>query len=399
VTESARREIVVVGTSLAGLRAAEELRREGYRGALTMVGAEPHFPPYDRPPLSKEVLGEKWELEEARLRLFEPLDATMRLGTVAETLDPVAHRLVLDDSTALTYDGLVIATGTAVRRISCPGSSLAGVHYFRTAEDCAQVREQLAAAPRVTVIGGGFIGSEVAAVCRRRGLAVTVVDLAELPMAEQVGDAMARYLIDQHRDEGVALRLGVGIDAIEGTDHVEAVRLADGSTIDTDLVIVGIGVSPETGWLRESGLVIDNGLVCDEHCRPLESVDIVAAGDVARWHNPVYGTTMRVEHWTNAVEQAEYAAAVLLHGADGRHGYRSVPYFWSNQYDMHMQVAGIRGRDTTVVEGAVADRKFVSITTDDEDRAVGVLAVNWPAGFHRHRRGLLDNSVASPEPA
>jgi 3-phenylpropionate/trans-cinnamate dioxygenase ferredoxin reductase component len=389
--------IAIVGASLAGLRAAEELRRRGFRGRLCMVGEEDHFPPYDRPPMSKEVLSHQWELEQARLRLFEPVDATMRLGRRAVGLDRSARQIHLDDGSSVDYEGLVIATGTSVRRLRCAGSELADIQYFRSAADCAQLRERLRGRPRVAVIGAGFIGSEIAAVCRGHGLEVTVVDLAPTPMSEQTGEAMAEYLMEQHRRNGVTLRLGVGVAAIEGTTSAECVRLADGSTVDADVVIVGVGVTPQTEWLAGSGLVIDNGVVCDQHCVPVGSDDTVAAGDVARWLNPTYGALMRVEHWTNAVEQAEYAAGVLLNGATGP-GYRSVPYFWSDQYDMHLQAAGITGTETVLVEGSMADRKFVMISRD-HGRDVGVIAVNWPARFQRYRRQLTDQlAVAAGQP-
>ncbi len=383
----------MVGCSLAGVRAAEELRRLGFGGRLDMIGEEDHFPPFDRPPLSKEVLSGSRDITEARLRLFTDLHATMVLGRRAVALHATANEVELDDGATISYDGLVIATGTSVRRIACEGSDLAGIYYFRRAEDCAQVLQRLQAQPRVAVVGGGFIGSEVAAVCRARGLDVTIVDLLPLPMVEQVGQAAARYLLDQHVRHGITMRLGVGVAAFEGAGEVRQLRLTDGSVVAADVVIVGIGVKPETAWLQDAGLVLDNGVVCDQHCAPLGGASMVAAGDVARWFNPAYGTTMRVEHWTNAVEQAEYAAGALL-GIEGREGYRSVPYFWSDQYDMHLQMAGIQGPEAVVVEGSSADRKFVMMIRDG-GRDVGVLCVNWPARFQRYRRQLKDHLASA----
>jgi 3-phenylpropionate/trans-cinnamate dioxygenase ferredoxin reductase subunit len=402
------RRVVVVGTSLAGLRGSEQLRRAGYRGALHLVGREPHFPPYDRPPLSKEVLSGERALEAARLRIFEELDAAVLPGRAAVGLDVRRGEVRLDDGAALGYDGLLIATGAAVRTIGCDGADLPGVQYFRTAEDCARLSALLVPGARLAVVGAGFIGSEIAATARQRGVAVTLIDSADLPMAAQIGEVTARYLIAQHERHGVTVRLGTGVAAIEGTARAEAVRLADGTSVPADLVVVGVGVVPETAWLEGAGLLLANGVVCDEHCRAIipgpapagpgiaavsaapgdEAVpNVVAAGDVACWRNPRYGALMRVEHWTNAVEQAEYAAGILLHGPDGRAGYASVPYFWSDQYDMHLQFAGTRGTETVLAEGSPEDRQFIMLNRAD-GRDVGVIAVNWPARFGRHRRGL-----------
>jgi 3-phenylpropionate/trans-cinnamate dioxygenase ferredoxin reductase component len=388
------RNAVVVGTSLAGLRAAEQLRREGYRGALHLVGKEKHFPPYDRPPLSKEVLNGKRHLEEARLRVFEELEAVVIRGRSAVHLDMTSREIHLDDGCSLGYDGLIIATGASVRKIRCEGGDRAGVHYFRTAEDCARVKASLAPGSRAVIVGAGFIGSEVASACRARGLDVTVIDSALLPMAEQIGERTAQYLLDQHRQHGIATYLGVSVASIEGKARAEAVRLTDGSVIAADIVVIGIGVVPETRWLEDSGLVLDDGVLCDEHCTAVGTADVVAAGDIARWLNPLYGTLMRIEHWTNAVEQAEYAAAILANGSQGRPGFSPLPYFWSDQHDMHLQFAGVAGTESFLAEGSLEDRQFIMLhRADGQD--VGVIGVNWPSRFGKHRRRLAEQlSVA-----
>ncbi len=386
---------VVVGTSLAGLRAAEQMRREGYRGMLHLVGKEKHFPPYDRPPLSKEVLSGKRDLEEARLRVFEELDAAVIRGRSAVHLDVTSREILLDDGSSLGYDGLIVATGASVRKIRCAGADRAGVHYFRTAEDCARVKASLAPGSRAVIVGAGFIGSEVASVCRARGLDVTVIDSAVLPMSEQIGERTAQYLLDQHRRRGIATHLGVGVAGIEGETRAEAVRLTDGSYIAADIVVVGVGVVPETRWLEDSGLFLDDGVVCDEYCMPVGTTGMVAVGDVARWFNPLYQTLMRIEHWTNAVEQAEYAAAILVNGLHGRGGFSSLPYFWSDQYDMHLQFAGVPGTESILAEGSLEDRQFVMLQrTEGQD--VGVVGANWPSRFGKYRRRLAEQlSVAS----
>ena len=389
------RDIAIIGTSLAGLRAAEQLCRAGYQGRLHMAGRETHFPPYDRPPLSKQVLSGERELEQARLRAFTELDVNLMPGRSATRLDVAGREVHLDDGTAVGFDGLLIATGASVRTLRCEGGDLPGLYYFRTAEDAARVRACLKPGSRAVIVGAGFIGSEVASVARRLGVAVTLVDSAGLPLAPQMGEVIARYLLDQHERHGVTVRLGVGVADIEGDERAEAVRLSDGTVIPADIIVVGVGVRPETGWLEGSGLQLDDGVVCDEHCRA-EGGDgaVVAAGDVARWHNPRYGRLMRVEHWTNAVEQAEYAADTLLKGPDGRPGYAPVPYFWSDQYNMHLQVAGTGGTETVLAEGAVEDGRFVMLNRDS-GRDVGVIAVNWPARFGGHRRRLVSDVMTS----
>jgi NADPH-dependent 2,4-dienoyl-CoA reductase/sulfur reductase-like enzyme len=208
-----------------------------------------------------------------------------------------------------------------------------------------------------------------------------------------VGETVARYLLAQHERHGVTVRPGVSVAAIEGDGRAEAVRLAEGTAIPADVIVVGVGVAPETGWLEGSGLRLADGVVCDEHCRAVGGDhSIVAAGDVARWRNPRYGSLMRVEHWTNAVEQAEYAAGTLVHGADGRPGYAPVPYFWSDQYDMHLQFAGASGTETVLAEGAIEDGQFIMLNRAG-GRDVGVVAVNWPARFGRHRRRLAQDTI------
>jgi NADPH-dependent 2,4-dienoyl-CoA reductase/sulfur reductase-like enzyme len=380
------RRIAVVGVSLAGLRGAEELRRRGFRGELTLIGAESHFPPYDRPPLSKEVLGGAWQAEEARLRLFEETSAELRLGRTAVALDLRANTVRLDDGDLVEFDGALLATGARVRQLVCPGAELGGVHYFRDIEDCARVQQAVRAGCRTVVIGGGFIGSEVAAVCRGLGAEVTIVDALALPMSQQVGTLMAEYLMARHERSGIELRLAAGVTAIEGAERAEGVRLSDGSLLPCDVVVVGIGVTPATNWLDGSGLVLDDGVVCDEHCLAVGAPHVAAAGDIANWLNPLYGRTMRVEHWTNAVEQAEYAAGALL-GNRAEQGYSSLPYFWSDQHDLHVQFAGLPGEEWGVVDGSVEDDRFAMVCRAG-GADVGVIAVNWPAQFQRRRRAL-----------
>jgi 3-phenylpropionate/trans-cinnamate dioxygenase ferredoxin reductase component len=378
--------VVVVGGSLAGLRAAEELRHRGFDGRLTVVGDEEHRP-YDRPPLSKQVLAGSWDLDRIELTVggeggLDGLDVDWRLGTRATGLDPAGRRVTLAGGEDVPYDGLVIATGARPRALPGTGQ-LAGVHTLRTLDDCLAVRADLdAGARRVVVVGAGFIGSEVAATCRGRGCEVTVLEALPVPLGRALGDEMGSAMGDLHRDHGVAVRLGVGVAGIEGAGRVERVRLADDTVVEADLVVVGIGVTPNTGWLEGSGLALDDGVVCDATTRAAPG--IVAAGDVARWPSHRFGELMRVEHWDNAIAMGEHAARRLLEdlvggAASPGEPYDPVPWFWSDQYDRKIQLAG-RSADADevrVVDGSVDERRFVALYRRG-DRLIGALAMNRP---------------------
>jgi 3-phenylpropionate/trans-cinnamate dioxygenase ferredoxin reductase subunit len=387
------RQIAIVGGSLAGLRGAEALRQQGFEGRIVFVGAEPHLP-YDRPPLSKEILRGTWEPERASLvrgDSFEKLELDLRLGRRAVSLDARERRLALDDGSRVAYDGLLIATGARPR--SLPGAApLAGVYTLRTVDDCLALRADLERSPRVAVVGAGFIGAEVAATCRQRGLEVAMVEALPLPLAQTVGAEVGETLASAHRDQGVDLRLGVGVAALEGSDRVEGLRLGDGSRLAADVVVVGIGVVPETGWLAGSGVELDDGVVCDETCAT-SLPGVVAAGDVAAWRNPLFGEAMRVEHWSNATEQARAAAATLLASAAGEKAapYESVPFFWSDQYDLKIQSAGrLAGADESrLVHGSLAERRFL-VLYGRSGRLAGALAVNEPRRLIQYRRRLRE---------
>lgn len=392
------RQVVIVGASLAGLRAAETLRQSGFDGEVTLVGAEPHLP-YDRPPLSKQVLAGEWEPDRIGLRpeeVYEELQLDLRLGRAAGSLDLGARRVVLDDGEPLPFDGLVIATGAVPRTL--PGTPpLAGIHVLRTIDDCLAIRADLDAGPRrVVVVGAGFIGSEVAATARRRGIEVTILEALPVPLGRALGEEMGRVCAALHRDEGVDLRLGTGVDGFEGTERVEAVRLADGSRVEADVVVVGIGVRPATDWLEGSGLTLRDGVVCDDRSAALGAPGVVAAGDVARWPNPLFGEEMRVEHWTNAVEQGDAAARNLLAWARGEPGepFAPVPYFWSDQYDTKIQFVGRARPDdrVAVVKGSTAERKFVAIYGRD-GRIVGCLGFSMPRWVMQYRRLIAERAT------
>ena len=384
--------IVVVGASLAGLRAVEALRRLGYDGRLVLVGAEPHRP-YDRPPLSKEVLRGAREPDRialAKPEAFDALDLELRLGTRAIALDPRARAVVLEGGERLDFDGLLVATGATPRRL--PGApAIAGLHTLRTLDDCIAIRAGLERGPRVAVVGAGFIGAEVAATCRQRGLDVTLIETLPVPMATTLGIEIGEICAAAHRDQGVDLRCGVRVDGLEGGDRVERVRLSDGTAVAADVIVVGIGVVPETRWLESSGLALDDGLVCDETLAAAPG--IVAAGDVARWPNPLFGETMRVEHWTNAVEQGEAAAERLLAQAGDAKPFAPVLFVWSDQYDFKIQSAGLMKPDDEVhiAHGSLADRRFVALY-GRKGRLVGALALNRVRFLMGYRRMIREGA-------
>lgn len=382
---------VVVGASLAGMRAAETLRAEGFAGSITVVGDEDHVP-YDRPPLSKQLLTGEWEPDRLTLAAArrDDLDLTWARGVAATGLDLGARTVALADGRALPFDGLVIATGAAPRWI--PGTrGRPGVHVVRTLDDATALAAALATAERVVVVGAGFIGAEVAASCRARGLAVTLVEPLAQPLARVLGEPVGAVVADVHREHGVDVRLGVGVASIAtGPDGGPVVALDDGSTVAADAVVVGIGVIPATGWLEGSGLTLDDGVVCD--ATTLAAPGVVAAGDVARWPNEAFGgEVMRVEHWEHAIDMGGHAARRLLAGDGPGEAYRPVPWFWSDQYDRKLHLAGrVRPDDRFgVVAGSLDERRFTALYGRD-GRVVGAFAMNMPARVIRYRAAIAD---------
>jgi NADPH-dependent 2,4-dienoyl-CoA reductase/sulfur reductase-like enzyme len=389
--------VVVVGASLAGLRAAETLRTSGFEGDIVLVGAEHHLP-YDRPPLSKKLLSGEWEADRIVLRkpeAYGELRLDMRLGTQATDLDLVARTVTLNDGTpnsseTQAFDGLIIATGAACRRL--PNQpDLANVFTLRTLDDALQMRAALqTGSPRVAVIGAGFIGAEVAATARHFGCDVTIIEALPVPLVRALGPSMGAACAEIHRDHDVTVRLGVGVDRLEGSQRVEGVRLADGTLIEADVVIVGIGVVPVTDWFAHSGLQIRDGVVCDEFLS-CGAPGVYAAGDLVRWPNALFAEEMRVEHWSNAAEQGAIAAHNLVAELQGseRKPYAPVPFFWSDQYDRRIQFLGRASTEDEVeiVGGSIEERSFVALYHRD-GRMRGVLGMNQPRAVMGYRKLL-----------
>jgi len=382
------RRIAIVGASLAGLRAAETLRARGFDGELTLIGDEPHRP-YDRPPLSKQVLQGSFEPEQAFFRRKDGYDALaldMRLGVPASSVDLRARRVALADGTWAEYDRLIIATGARPRTL--PGiAPRPGLFVLRGLDDAIALRRELQHASHVAIVGAGFIGLEVAASCRARGLQVTVIEALPVPLSPILAPTLCDMVAAMHRDHGVDLRAGITVSDVIGEARVAGVALSDGSRVGADVVVVGIGVTPNTEWLESSGLTLDNGVVCDGFGQA--SPGVYAAGDVARVVNRWHGDSPRIEHWTNAVEQGVHAAENALAGPAASTSFSSVPYFWSDQYDRKIQFIGSARRhdEMVIVDGSLAARRLVALFRRG-DRVVACLAVNQPRALIKYRKLL-----------
>jgi len=376
---------VVVGASLAGLRAVEAARKAGYTGRLVLVGAEPHLP-YDRPPLSKAFLdpGEPPPVPHHRTQdELDGLDVELRLGSPATGLDTGAREVELADGERLPYERLVLATGAQARHL--PGERLPGVHALRTVDDARAVRDALDSGCRTVVVGAGFIGSEVASAARKRDLPVTVLEAAPMPLVRAVGEQMAPACAALHARHGTELRCGVGVTALEGDGRVERVVLSDGQVLPADLVVVGIGADPVTDWLQGSGLELDDGVVCDETLRAGDGV--YSAGDVARWHNPQFGRSMRLEHWTSAAEQGAAAARNALDPSNAS-PYKTVPYFWSDWYTDKLQMVGVPAADEVKVVGDLDGERWVALYRCG-DALAGALSLNLPGKIMKYRAMIV----------
>ncbi|WP_416981045.1 NAD(P)/FAD-dependent oxidoreductase [Streptomyces sp. T028] len=386
------RTVAVVGASLAGLSAVRSLRRQGYDGRLVVIGEELHRP-YDRPPLSKEFLA--GTLGEADLALEtedEDLGAEWLLGGRAVGLDRAERAIRLADGRELKADGIVLATGAAARTL--PGSEgLAGVHTLRTLDDARALREELAGGGRLVVIGGGFIGAEVASTAYALGVEVTVIEAAPTPLAGPLGAEMGTVVSGLHADHGVRLLCGVGVKGLSGETRVDAVLLEDGRSIPADIVVVGVGARPCVDWLEGSGIELDNGVKCGADGRT-SIASVVAVGDCANWYDPRAGAHRRVEHWTGARERPDAAIATLLAAGAVEPGVPKPPYFWSDQYGVKIQFAGhAAGADTvTVEEGAAEDRNVLAVYRR-AGNPVAVLGMNQPRLFTRWRKQLAAATV------
>ena len=390
-------DVVIIGGGQAAMQTVDSLRREGFEGSITLVSEEPHLP-YQRPPLSKKFLS--GELEQARL-FFRPEDfytlrgVTLMLGTRVAEIDRIGTVVHTEDGRTVPYDALVLAVGARVRRLPVPGADLSGVHYLRTLDDSRAIAVELAGAGRVCVIGGGFIGLEVAAVCREMGKEVTVVETGDRLMARAVSPMISDYYRDYHTAKGVEILTGTTVTGLRGDTRVAEVCLADGGSRSAELVVVGIGIEPNTELATAVGIDCDNGILVDDHCRTSDP-KVFAIGDCSNHPNPYLGRRVRLESVQNAVDQARVAAANIA-GRDT--SYREVPWFWSDQYDLKLQMAGVcSGYDDLVIRGSRTESKF-SVFYFAGNHLVAIDSINRPADHMAGRKLLAAGAEVSPAEA
>jgi 3-phenylpropionate/trans-cinnamate dioxygenase ferredoxin reductase component len=368
---------VIVGGGLAGAKAVEALRDNDFDDQIVLFCEEDHLP-YERPPLSKEYLAGKKSLSDFTVHTsdwYREHDVDLRLGARVSALDPAAHTVGLADGTTVGYDKLLLATGSASRHLPIPGSDVAGVHYLRTFGEAAALNSVLAEGSSLAVVGAGWIGLEVAATARQRGVNVTVVETAKQPLVAALGEAVGEVFADLHRDHGVDLRLQAQVEEIPSAqDKATGLKLADGSTLAADTVLVAVGAKPNIELAEEAGLSMSDGGVAVDASLRTSDPDIYAVGDIAAAEHPLFGVRIRTEHWANALKQPAVAVAGML-GKPGE--YDELPYFFTDQYDLGMEYAGhAAGFDRVVFRGDVAGREFVAFWLDGERRVLAGMNVN-----------------------
>jgi 3-phenylpropionate/trans-cinnamate dioxygenase ferredoxin reductase component len=386
----ARPTFVVVGAGMCGAAAVQTLREEGYDGHTVLIGDEPHFP-YERPPLSKEYLRDEQARDDLFVRpeqWYADNDVEPRLGVRATSFDPAGRTVRLSDGDGLRYDTLLLATGGRPRRLA--GETSERVLYLRTVDDCERIRKRLSG--RLVVVGAGFIGAEVAASARSLGVDVTVLEMLEVPLERVLGEEIGKVYAAIHRDHGVDLRTGEGVDAIEETDGGVVVRTTKGDSVEGDVVVVGVGIQPNIELAEAAGLELTNGVAVDEYCRTSAEA-VFAAGDVADHFHPVFGRRIRVEHFDNALKHGAAAARNML---GRKEPFADPHWFWSDQYEYNLQYGGFASEwDDTVIRGSLEDRDFVAFFLKD---GVLLAALGVNRGREVRRAMKLIGARARPDP-
>lgn len=386
---------VIIGAGQAAAQAVQTLRQKNFPGRLTVIGDEP-YPPYQRPPLSKKYLA--GELARERLYLkpmsfYEDKDVALELGVRAEGLETASSTVRLDDGRTITYDRLLLATGSRVRRLPIPGNDLAGVHYVRTIADADAIMEAIAPGKRLVIVGAGYIGLEVAAVAVQRGLHVTVLEAMDRVMARVVSPEVSRFYADYHLAAGASIHCDAVVARFSGEQRVASVETEQGERFPCDLVIVGIGIEPHGELARAAGLAFDDGIVVDEFACT-EDPHVLAAGDCTNHPNALTGTRVRLESVHNAIEQAKTAASTMLGEPKA---YDDVPWFWSDQYDLKLQIAGLsHGFDEIVIRGTPQDNSFAVLYLK-AGTLIAVEAVNSPREFMLGRKLIGARAAVTPE--
>ena len=397
---SAHNTYVIVGAGLAGAKAAEALRMEGFDGRLVLIGDEPERP-YERPPLSKDYLrGEAGEKPYVHTESFY-LDHGIELLTSTRVtgLGAGLRELLLEGDRRLGYDRLLVTTGAIPRRLDVPGAKLDGIHYLRTLADSERIGARIDSGGRLVVVGSGWIGAEIAASAREKGCDVTMIEMGSLPLERVLGPEVGRIYLDLHRSHGVEFLPETTVERFEGEGSVERLITQDGAVIETDFVVVGVGVAPRTGLVETAGLQVENGILVDEHLEA-SAPGIFAAGDVANAHHPFYGRRLRVEHWANALNQGPVAARAML----GKPAvYEEIPYFFSDQYETGMEYSGYATEwDEVVFRGDVAAREFIAFWLKDERLVAGMNMNIWDVSdpireLIRSRQRLDPRALADPD--
>lgn len=386
---------LIVGASHAAAQLALSLRQEGWEGRILVLGDEASLP-YHRPPLSKAYLmGEKShaDLLIRSQAAYDKMGVEFQLGVRVQAIDRVAKTLTLDNGDRLSYDKLALCTGSRVRTVNLPGADLRGVHYLRTLADIERIKQEAVSGKQAVVVGGGYIGLEGAAVLRKLGMKVTVLEMAPRILARVTSPQMSEFFSRVHGEEGVTLRTGVAVEGFAGHDHVQQVRCTDGTLIPADLVVIGVGILPNIELAQAAGLAVDNGIVVDEYCRTCDP-DIVAAGDCANQPNALYGQRLRLESVPNATDQAKSAAATLC---GKEKPYRTLPWFWSDQYDIKLQIVGLsQGYDQLVMRGNWQSGRSFAAFYLKEGKVIAIDCVNRPQEFMVGKRMVNEQMAIDP---
>ncbi|WP_028009418.1 NAD(P)/FAD-dependent oxidoreductase [Solimonas flava] len=393
-SQISKADVVIVGAGQAGSELASSLRQQGFAGSIVLIGDEPYLP-YRRPPLSKTFLAGEATLESLFIKtqaVYEKNQIDCRVGIGVEAIDRAAHRVRLFDGSVIEYGKLALATGGRPRRLSLPGAEHDNVHYVRTIADIEALKAQFGAGRRLLIIGGGYIGLEAAAVGIKKGLDVTVVEAAPRVLARVTAPEISAFYERLHRGRGVKLHTGVGVHGFEGSGRVEAVVLTDGTRLPADLVIAGIGLIPNTELAEAAGLAIDNGIVVDCYARTADP-DVYALGDCSNHENLFFDRRMRLESVPNAIEQGRVAAAAIVGKAVP---YNAVPWFWSDQYELKLQMVGLsQGYDRLVVRGSLDGESFAAFYLKD-GVVISADAVNRPQDFMVAKKLVADRVRVDP---